>query len=396
MESLGIVPGQTSTGISEQERLKKLREHLVELCLARGPIPFALYMELCLYHPQLGYYTAGPPPMGKHGDYLTYPSVHPAFGRLMGRQVVQIWRLMGEPPGFSLVEMGGGKGLLCRHMLDLIREEAPSFFKNSQVILVDRSSRLLKMQEETLGKQETVKYMNLEEFHGLMPMVGCIVSNELVDAMPVHLVEMRSGKLQEVLVDVSWEGIKEILAPPTDERILELLQSLGAKLLEGQRVEVGLAALEWMEKVAESLERGVVMTVDFGYSGQEAFHPLRPSGTLMAYRSHLASPDPYRLAGGQDICSHVNFQALIWAGEKKGLSLVHLVPQDRFLLKMGLLREMEMLEARQDKMSPASFWAEKLALRKLLTPQPPQGGFQVLLQSKAMDKWDLQAYSPGP
>lgn len=385
MKTGQITPSGPELDISEQARLKKLREHLVELCRLQGPIPFALYMELCLYHPELGYYTAGPSPMGKGGDYVTYPSVHPAFGRLLGRQVAEIWRLMGQPSGFTLVEMGGGEGSLCRNMLELIREETPDLFQDILVMAVDRSPRLLKIQEETLGDLGRVRAMGIQEYFSLKPLVGCVVSNELVDAMPVHLVEMHSGELQEVLVEIGQEEIREVLAHPTDPRIPEYFKAMGAKLPEGMRVEAALAAWEWMEKVGESLEKGAVMTVDFGYSGPDVFHPLRAQGTLMAYKGHLASPNPYELPGGQDLCAHVNFQALIKAGEQKGLVLDGLVPQDRFLLDLGLLQEMEALEARRNEMSPASFWAQKLALRKLLVPQPPQGGFQVLIQHKGWE-----------
>lgn len=382
-------------GIPKEQRLKALREHLVELCRVRGPIPFALYMELCLYHPELGYYTAGPPPMGKEGDYLTYPSVHPAFGRLLGRQVAQIWRLMGKPSGFTLVEMGGGQGCLCSNMLQLIREEAPHLFQDLRILLVDISPGLLELQEKTLGNQVKARAMGLHEFFSLPPFAGCIVSNELLDAMPVHLVEMRNGQPREVFVEIRPEEIREILAEPSDPRILEYLEELEAPLMEGRRLEVGLKGLEWMGKVAQSLERGAVVTVDFGYSGQEAFHPLRNRGTLMAYRGHIASPDPYELPGGQDISAHVDFQSLIKAGEREGLSLAGLVPQDKFLLNLGLLQEMEALEARGSRMSPASFWAEKLALRKLLMPQPPQGGFQVMIQYKGWEAQGLWGLAKG-
>lgn len=371
--------------IPEKKRLETLREQLVELCRASGPISFARYMELCLYHPELGYYTAGPPPMGPKGDFLTYPSVHPAFGKLLGRQVAEIWRLMGEPDIFTLVEMGGGRGHLCRNMLDLMREEAPSLLQRLQLIMVDQSERLLKEQVENLRGFPALRAMSPEAFYSLPPIVGCIVSNELVDAMPVHLVEVRLGRLQEVMVEVRQEGILEQLAEPQDRDLLDYLQCLGAQLLEGQRVEVGLAAMRWMEKIGSKLEKGCVITADFGYSGQEAFHPLRSKGTLMAYKGHKASPDPYELPGGQDLCAHVNFSALIQAGQRVGLQFTGLVPQDKFLWNLGLLQEMEAHEAKRTSMSTAAFWADKLALRRLMTPQSPQGGFQVLIQHKGWE-----------
>lgn len=377
----------------ERQRLGALREHLVRVCRTQGPIPFARFMEVCLYHPELGYYTAGPPPMGPQGDYLTYPSVHPAFGRLLGRQVMEVWDLMGRPFPFALVEMGGGRGQLAKDMLETMREKAPAMLDGLRLKLVDRSPGLLSIQQSALPDWVKVGAATPEEFFSGPPITGCVFSNELVDALPVHLVEMREGRILEVFVEVRETEILEVLAEPSDPRILQYLEAMAAHLVEGQRVEVGLAASEWIEKVGRVLERGVVITVDFGYSGQEAFHPMRSGGTLMAYTHHLANSDPYKFPGGQDLTAHVNFSALIWAGKGAGLGLTGLVPQDRFLISLGLLEEMEAQEARRSDMSPAAFWAEKLALRRLMMPQSPRGGFQVLIQHKGWEPQGLRGLS---
>lgn len=369
---------------SDPERLEALRELLVELCHRRGPIPFALYMELCLYHPELGYYTQAVPPMGPKGDYLTYPSVHKAFGHLLARQLNEIWELMDRPCPFTLVEMGGGKGELIGDILEALEDRFPEMLQALSLTLVDRSPRLLAIQRSQVGSRVQLRACAPEELFCGPAFTGCLFSNELLDAMPVHVVEMRQGRIMEVYVDVQQTTVQEVLAEPSESRILDYLEAFGP-LVEGQRVEVGLAAVDWMKSVAAILERGMVITVDFGYSGHEAFHPLRSGGTLMAYRGHRASADPYELPGGQDLAAHVNFWALIQAGKEEGLQLTGLIPQDKFLLSLGLLEEMEAHESRRAHLSPAAFWTEKLALRRLMMPQPTQGGFQVLLQHKAWE-----------
>jgi SAM-dependent MidA family methyltransferase len=375
--------GENAKNDVEQERLKALRQHLVELCEDAGPIPFARYMEICLYHPELGYYTAGPPPMGPDGDYVTYPSAHPAFGRLLARQLKEIWEVMGSPAPFTLVEMGGGRGSLFVDILDAIRDRSPSLWKTLDCLLVDQSPRLRDAQQLAISPLRPIRTVDPESFfQDLPPWSGCLISNELIDAFPVHLVEKRQGVLHELFVRVDEEEIDESLGDPSDPRIALYLEAMAADLLEGQRTEVHLAAVDWMERVGRSMGNGVVLTLDFGYTAEEYFHPWRSRGTLMSYQAHQASSDPYASPGGQDISAHVNFSALIRAGKQVGLEFTGLIPQDRFLLRLGLLEEMEALEAQRTRMRPAAFWKEKLSLRRLMLPQSPQGGFQVLIQHK--------------
>lgn len=373
--------------------MDSLRQHLEEICRSRGPIPFALYMEICLYHPHLGYYMASDPPMGREGDYLTYPQVHPAFGRCIARQIIEIWEQMGCPRGFELVEVGPGKGEMMRDMLELISQNAPHMMENLEVVLVEVSPKLQSIQRKNLAPFSNVRWESPGRFFSRGGVEGCVVSNELMDALPVHLVEVSSGKLMEVLVEVGDWGIKEVLGELTDPRILEYLEAMGARLVEGQRVEVGLRAVEWIERMAGALTRGVLITVDFGFRGVEQFHPLRRRGSLMAYRYHKATSDPYELPGGQDICAHVNFSALMWAGEKAGLVNTGITTQDRFLLNLGLLEEMREQEKKRFLDSPVKFWMEKLALRNLMMPQHPQGGFQVLIQHKGWTPMSLRGLS---
>jgi SAM-dependent MidA family methyltransferase len=351
-------------------------------------------MEICLYHPDWGYYTAGPPPVGPQGDFVTYPAAHPAFGRLLARQIVECWEAMGQPNPFTLVEMGGGRGTLTVDLLQGIRRDCPALQEALDLLLVDASPVLLEHQTRALAGFARVRTMAPAPFFSRGRVeTGVILSNEVVDALPVHVVEQRDGALHEVHVWVGQDRIDERLPPPGDPRIAAYLRRLNAQLVDGQRTEVGLAAADWMRGVGRVLHRGLVITLDFGYTAPEYFHPWRTRGTVMAYRQHRASDDVYALPGGQDLCAHVNFSALIQAGQEMGLAPMGLIPQDRFLFRMGLIDEMADLEARRSHMEAGAFWREKLSLRRLMMPQSPQGGFQVLLQHKGWDPPSLRGLS---
>jgi SAM-dependent MidA family methyltransferase len=387
--------GNENRAAGDEHRLRALRRHLVEICHAQGPISFARYMETCLYHPELGYYAAGPIPVGPEGDFVTYPSAHPAFGRLLARQVAEAWEAMERPAPFALVEWGGGRGTLAQDLLGFIRESHPRLWDALAVFLVDQSPTLRSLQERSLRSLGgNVSPLDPDSFFArTAPFTGCVFSNEFVDALPVHWVEKRDGTIREVFVRVGENAIEEILRSPSGDRIAAHLQELGADLVEGQRAEIQLAAADWIQRLATVLCKGLVITVDFGYSGADFFHPWRPQGTLMTYKDHQASPDPYGLPGGQDLCSHVNFSALVRAGEQAGLRLTGLVTQDRFFFRLGILEEMEAQESLRDRLSPVAFWKEKLALRRLIMPQSPQGGFQVLVQHKGWQPPPLKGLS---
>jgi len=324
--------------------------------------------------------------MGPDGDFVTYPSAHPAFGRLLARQVAECWEAMDHPTPFTLVEMGGGRGVLARDMTDFIASRYPDLGRSMDVLLVDESPALRRLQEGATLFSGRVRTMDPEAFfQEIPPITGCLLSNELVDALPVHLVEQREGVLHEVLVEVGEESVHEVFQPVKDPRMERYLQQMGADLADGHRTEAHLAAVDWMRRVGRALHRGLVITIDFGYVAADYYHPLRTRGTLLSYKAHRASPDPYGTPGGEDLSAHVNFTALIEAGREVGLQLTGLVTQDRFLLALGLLEEMEAQEAGRERVNPVAFWKEKLALRRFMIPQSPAGGFQVLVQHKGWE-----------
>jgi SAM-dependent MidA family methyltransferase len=218
-------------------------------------------------------------------------------------------------------------------------------------------------------------------------MEGCFLSNELVDAFPVHQVIFDHGNLKEIYVTQNQGQLNEQWGEPSDPRIASYFQSMGITLQEGQRAEVNLKALDWMEKVARRLKKGFVLTIDYGYLAKELCGPHRREGTLLCYTQHQTSENPYERLGEQDITSHVNFTSLIQKGEEAGLQFTGFVPQYQFLIALGLLQEMESLGREMSEMDALQF---RLSLKHLIEPEMGMGEvFKVLIQHKGIDQPQL-------
>ncbi len=260
-----------------------------EEILKRGPIRFDRFMELALYHPQYGYYRRKDrDPFGKRGDFYTASQLQPVFGRLIARAVRALRAEMGEPEDFQLVELGSGRG----EMAEALRE---------------------------------FHYVPIE-LDSVMPekFTGVVFSNEFFDAMPVRVVERRAEQWYERLVTVSADRFTFTTGGAVMDERLGDQQTVA---------EVHEASLHWMKKIAEHLERGFVLTIDYGYTTRET---LRfPLGTLMSYRAHTASEDVLADPGERDITSHVPFDALRKTGEEYGLETVRFETMSQFLLRLG-------------------------------------------------------------
>jgi SAM-dependent MidA family methyltransferase len=256
---------------------------------------------------------------------------------------------------------------------------------------VETAPPLLKEQKERLEaykKEGKIFWIQSEAFEkGKIQMEGCFISNELLDAFPVHQVRVDHGNLKEVYVAQENGQMKEQMGELSDPRIASYFQSMDITLQEGQKAEVNLDALDWMEKVARCLKRGFVLTIDYGYLAKELYASYRKEGTLLCYAQHRTSDNPYGRIGEQDITSHVNFTSLILKGEEVGLRFTGLVPQYQFLIALGLLQEMESLER---EMSEVEGFQLRLSLKHLIEPEIGMGEiFKVLIQHKGMTQPQL-------
>lgn len=352
-----------------------------------GGISFADFMAEALYHPQYGYYTTARQRIGKEGDFFTSSSVHSLFGRLIARQLEQMWQLLGKGP-FVAAEQGAGEGHLCLDILNALQEEYPDFYQAIDYRIVEispdhRRSQAVNLQPHLDAGR--LGWCALEELQGLR---GCFLTNELVDAFPVHQVEKHNGQLQEVFVVNRAAGFAEDLRPLENRTIRSYFELVGSEPAEGNRGEVNLQALDWLRQVAGIIDRGFMLTIDYGYPAAELFAPQRRNGTLLCYHRHQANEDPYQRVGCQDITAHVDFTALQKIGEQHGLEPLYFGEQYRFLLGIGFLEDLITLQMRET--DPHKAQALRLTLKNLIMPEGGMGeSFKVLIQGKNVGRPEL-------
>lgn len=345
---------------------------------AEGAITFHSFMETILYHPQLGYY-ASRAPMGPEGDYLTSPEVHPVFGALVGKQVSQLWELLGRPDRFDLVEQGAGTGRLARDILRWASRRAPAFAGAVRYRIVEISASLRRRQEETLAAAGgAVEW--LDELPDAID--GCLLSNELLDSFPVHRVVQQHGQLLEIYVSHRNGRFQEQPRPASTERIAEYFGELNRRPAEGCVVEVNLRAVDWMQSAARALRRGYVLTFDYGYPAEELYAPWRKDGTLMCFYRHNPSTDPYARVGKQDITAHVDFTTLMRAGEQHGLAVAGFTTQSRFLADLGIGAGVDAI-AKESPEALEEYYARRRAVQELIDAAG-LGRIRVLLQRKGL------------
>jgi SAM-dependent MidA family methyltransferase len=361
-----------------------LKSHLLDLIRRKGPVPFEHYMELCLYHPDYGYYMQDRERTGVRGDYFTSPDLHPVFARLVARQAVEIWEIMGRPAPFTWVEMGPGRGWFARDFLNWVRTTLPDFSAILDYIAIEpgprQRARLAERLKEDQLESQVRLLANLEE---LPPISGCFFSNELVDAFPVAVVTRAGGRLKEIYVTTEGEELGQKPGRISHPEIAAAVARYAHDLEEGQRVEVSRRAAQWMRAVSEKLTRGFVITIDYGDLADRLFTADRPRGTLLAYRGHVASEDFYSAPGENDLTAHVNFSALIDAGESAGLHFTGFTTQERFLLALGEVNEFADLydlgQTEGEKLQA------RLKLKRLISPEGMGSVFKVLIQHRGLD-----------
>lgn len=369
---------------------RALRNILLERIGAAGSITFADFMAACLYEPGLGYYTSAGRKVGAEGDFYTSSNVHRVFGRLIARETAGMWRTMGKPADFQIVEAGAANGRLSADIMDAIAELEPALYAAVTCRLIEAEPSLKESQVAMLAPHlPRLAWSRPEELAaGTLDITGCLLTNELVDALPVHLVEMTTEGLREVMVTAEGETFVEELAPLSTPAIVAYLERIGVTLGIGQRAEIRLAADRWLQGVARSLKRGFVITIDYGYQADELYGPMRQNGTLLCYHRHQVEEDPYIRVGRQDITTHVDFTSLMKCGEEEGLQTFWYGEQYRFLMAAGMMEELLALEARP--VPEEERLKDRLALKKLMLPDGGMGDtFKVLVQGKGVERPDL-------
>ena len=311
-----------------------LYEKIAEEINNKKIIPFDEFMELALYLPDLGYYTRNNIEIGKEGDFFTSSHLGKVFGILLGRYIKILWEKLEYPQNFSITEIGPGMGYLCEDIIEelLIKENMLSNFKYN---LVEINPYLKKRQQEKLTKYlEYIKWYS--SIHELSNIEGVVLCNEIFDAFPVRIFEVKKGKLYEVYVTIDEKGnFIEKLMPPREETV-EFINEFAQHVLEieGYRSEINLRMKEFIEKLSMAVKRGFLLVFDYGWNNEEYYDPQRKRGTLLCYHKHAINENPYINVGLQDITSHVNFSVLQkWANDS-GFKLIEYKSQSKFLISL--------------------------------------------------------------
>lgn len=338
----------------------------------RRAITFAEFMELALYHPE-GYYSEDSR-IGARGDYFTSPVLHPMFGALLAVQLRVMWDTLGRPSPFWVVEPGARDGQLATDILSFADGHMDEFAQSLRYVETDRSRRAAPPDLDPRASHLRASGIPLDGI------VGCILSNELFDAFPVHRFRIADGQVEEMYVSVGSDGaFREEFGPPSTHHIAERLSTLPRKLPDGFRGEINLGLGDWMTDAAAALERGYVLTIDYGYEADELYSDARARGTFQTYYKHVDGSSPFQRVGRQDMTAHVDFSTLIAEGLNSGLRPVFLTTQTEFLASLGFAPMLASMRARDIEHSART--ANLRAMSELAKPDG-LGKFPVLAQEK--------------
>lgn len=319
------LPVPAPEALAHSERLQALL--CEEVTAAGGWLPFARYMELALYAPGLGYYTAGARKFGAAGDFITAPELSDLFGRTLARQLAEI---MAHSAPF-LLELGAGSGKLA---VDVLAELERMDALPERYAILEVSADLRERQRQRMSERLPHLLDRVEWLDALPEAIdGAVFGNEVLDALPVHLVRWADGGVLERGVAVDGEGFVWQDRPATGE-VLEAARRI--EVPDDYLSELPLAANGLIASLAQRLQQGALLFIDYGFGMREFYHPQRRRGTLMCHYRHHSHDDPFYLPGLQDITAHVDFTAVAEAGVDAGLDFLGYTSQAFFLLNCGL------------------------------------------------------------
>jgi len=385
-----------------------VHQEIRDLIQKNRRITFAQFMLVCLYSPRGGFYASRDNRISTH--FGTSPTSHPVFGALIARQLEQMWHILGDPPVFHVIEVGSGDGALAQSIVDACWRMAPRFAQVLYYVAADYQPCWLQSRDHTFdwtngtgdwlspatvsaegrqlndvpspGKQDAILAIQRVKAAGLRAfrnVVGCILCNELIDNFPVHRFAIQGGSVKEVFVTLEGGNLTEVLDEPSSPRIANRLTSLGLSFAEGYRGEVNLAIEDWTYQLSRALDRGFILTIDYGQLAPALYAPQNSQGTLVCYHRHTVSSDPYENLGQQDMTCQVDFTSLMRLGDRHGLAPVGYTLQSQFLTNLGFASFLDVLQT-QD-LSDARMALSRMAMMALVDPEA-YGDFKVLAQAK--------------
>lgn len=372
-------------GTSDASELQtELLQFIRDTIRARGPQTFAWFMEQALYHPEQGYYSSDRAQIGRRGDYFTNVSVGPLFGRLLAGQFVEMWENLGSPDNFVIVEQGAHHGDFAHDVLEAARERAPAFFQALTYCIVEPFPILQDRQSQAL-KEFAEKVSWRKSLDELTPLTGVHFSNELLDAMPVHLIVRRDQEWREKFVTESHDELAFVEGPLSSAALRDHVKKIPATARESYETEVNIAALDWIDHVSRKLRRGYLLAVDYGYARDDFYAAERSAGTLSCFAKHKRVSSPLEAPGKIDITAHVDWTTLVEHGETSGLQIDGFTDQHHFITglistKPELIEELNASERRglQTLLHPEFLGTtfQFLALRKNVEPTSSLMGFK--------------------
>lgn len=358
---------------------KELIEIIKRRIKSNGSISFRDFMDMALYYPELGYYTSPKSKIGGYGDFYTASELDRAFGELLAEQIAEIYQKVDTKP-FHIIEIGAGKGYLAYDINNYLINKYPDIYENSKFILIEKSPYHIEIQREVLKDFNNVEWVqDIIDFEN-NSINGVVFSNELFDSFPVHLIRKINGKIFEIFITLKDEEENEIeeVLKEANEEIIRYLMELNIKIPEGMQTEINLDAKDYIQKIGKKLNKGYVITIDYGHPSKELYKPYRMRGTLLCYHKHRYSENFYENVGLQDITSHINFSALTYYGRLSGLELTGFTDQAHFLTGLGLMDIIMELQQREDYQA-----FERLnRLKTLVMPKGMGEKFKVLIQHK--------------
>lgn len=404
----------------------RLKNLIMEEIKKKGKISFAEFMHMVLYHSQYGYYNSDKERIGKFGDYYTSPTVHAMFGELIAKQLEEMWKIMGKGE-FTIVEMGANRGWLCHDIIQCIKKEYPGFYDNFHYIIVEsnpcarekqkwllgsvdcRSSFILASQARDKGASNQETYRTLpdkevvknplsdrldekvswhtygENGFSFGKIQGCFLSNEFVDALPVHRLKVKNKILKEVYVGYNATNFYEIDDEVSEPVLRDYLKTNKIYLKEGQEYEINLGAVEWLRHVSEKLYKGFIITIDYGDTTDGLCCGNNAGGTVRCYYKHNVNRDYYERMGEQDITAHVDFMNLMNAGRLVGLEVTGFTKQSHYLVALGILEKLN---------NTSNDLETRLKMKSLLHPEGMGEIFKVLIQHKNIENPHLTSLRP--
>jgi len=369
--------------------MQLLKKLIIDEVKQKGKITFAEFMQMALYHPKYGYYNSDVERVGRFGDYYTSPTVSRIFGEFIAKQLEEMWRIMREEK-FTIVEMGANRGWLCYDIIRCIKRAYPEFYDNFHYIIVETNPYAREKQTllldaiESMGKKVFWHTYTKEGF-SFDKIQGCFLSNEFVDALPVHRLRLKKGILKELYVGYNGAGFFEMEDEVSIPALKGYLETLQIYLKEGQEYEANLDAVDWLRYVSEKLSKGFVITIDYGDIADGVYRRNDTGNTLRCFYQHTVNCDYYERLGEQDITAHVDFTNLINAGKSVGLEVTGLTKQSHFLIALGVL----------ERLNNANNDIETiLKVKNLVHPEGMGEVFKVLIQHKNIENPQLAGLRP--